>query len=201
MALAALFDGRLAPAEQEALYLEMSRCPLCQETLALVGLGIADEAQGLAEVQVPRALDAKVRGLLPAQSVVDRVAGIVVRRLRGVLESLAEGLAPQPMPALALRGAGASSGLRFEIEAGVPIELLLVDGGAAGTRVTVRPLAPPVPRSRVVLARGEAVEASLALDARGVQLPALGVGRYELRFEVPGGPTTVLPLELGGEAD
>lgn len=195
LTLAALFDGLLDPAERDALHGEMSRCPECQTTLILIGLGLADEPAEVAELApVPRRLEAGVRALY-----VDRPAparGIVVRRVREALQSLADALAPSPRPALAMRGAGEAADLRFEIDVeGTPIELLLA-GVSDRTRVTIRPLDAPPPRTRVVLARGAEVEASLDLGSEGIGLPPLAAGRYALRFEVPGRPDTVLPLEL-----
>ncbi len=207
--LAALFENRLPPAEREALYGEMSACADCQETLVLVGMALADEqaahrfpgeAWGMA--QVPAALEDRVRALYaaPAEPPVWQIA---VRRVRGVIEALADSLAPAPMPALAVRGhgeepAGARDALRFEVDVGVPVELLLTEGGIGGVRVGIRPLQTPASGSRVVLSRGGAVQASLALDLDGVHLPELEPGRYAVRFEVPGRAAVTLPLDLRG---
>lgn len=211
MVLAALFENRLPPAERETLYGEMSACPDCQETLVLVGLGLADETAATAAqrfpgeawdaVPVPRALEDRVRALYAAPKPAPAWS-IIVARVRGALEALAEGLAPTPLPALAVRGVGNGPGpadaLRFEIDVGVPIELLLTEGGAAGVQIGIRPADAPLPGCRVVLSRDGAVQASMALGAEGVRLPAVPTGRYELRFEAPGHPATTLPLELRG---
>lgn len=191
-ALAELFDGLLTPAEQEALYGRLRGCEACQETLAALGALVAEPPPplpaGLGERLVAGVLDRVAKPRPPLRV-------LALRWVDGVLSAIGD-LMPLPAPALATRGSTLDGGLRYEVElGGAPVELIVADGGRCAT-LTARPLRTPPPRARLVLVRGDEVQASLAFEGEAVVMPALDPGHYRLRLEVPGLDPAELPLRL-----
>ncbi len=190
--LAELFDGLLTPAEQDALYGRLRGCDTCLDTLAALG----DLAAGDGPPPLPAGFaDRLVDGVLDWVAPRPALRVLALRWIDGALAAVGD-LMPSPTPALATRGAALDGGLRYEVElGGAPVELIVADGGRRAT-VTARPLRTPPPRARLVLVRGDEVQASLAFEGEAVILPALDPGHYRLRLEIPGAAPAELPLRL-----
>lgn len=194
-AFAELFDGVLTPDQREAFHGRLVGCAACQETLAVLGLVLADEP-GPAPAGLVERLTARVLPRPRRPAVVARLVDGVVRALREAGDAALEALSPAPRPALLTRGGDGGGDLRYEVDlGGAPVELVLAVVGDRAT-LTARPLHDPPPRARLVLLRSGEMRASMALEADGVTVNALDPGHYVLRLEVPGQHPAEIALRL-----